>query len=204
MKLFFMPTSPYVRKVRVTAIETGLDSRIERVLALVVPEASAELLAENPLGKIPTLVTDGGETLFDSRVICEYLDSLHDGQRLFPAEGGSRWRALRWQALGDGILDAAVGVRYEVLRPEGERSQAWLAKQRAKITRSLAALGEETEALSSAPMTIGQIAIGCALAYLDFRGAVGEWRTSYAPIAAWHDSFSQRSSMKATVFADPS
>src|SRR4051812_16443664 len=107
MKLDFGGASPFVRKVTVTTIETGLDKKIERIPSPVLPtKLSPELAAQNPLVKVPTLVTDGGEVLYDSAVICEYLDSLHDGKKLIPASGGERWRVLRAQALGDGILDA--------------------------------------------------------------------------------------------------
>jgi len=120
VKLYFSAASPYVRKVMVSAIETGLDKKIEQMPTSVVPtKPNADIARDNPLMKVPTLVTDGGEALFDSRVICEYLDSLHDGRKLIPAAGGDRWRVLRLQALGDGILDAGIISRYELaIRPQ--------------------------------------------------------------------------------------
>jgi glutathione S-transferase len=112
MKLYYSSASPFVRKVTVTAIECGVDKKIERHPTQVVPvKPNAELAHDNPLMKVPTLITDGGEILYDSRVICEYLDSLHDGRKLLPASGGERWRVLRLQALGDGILDAGILIR---------------------------------------------------------------------------------------------
>ena len=114
MKLRYSPTSPYVRKVMVTAFETGLHDRIERV-PTDIREPRPDFLADNPLGKVPTLITDDGVPLFNSRVICEYLDSLHDGHKLFPTEVPARWRTLRLMALADGILDAGVLRRMETL-----------------------------------------------------------------------------------------
>ena len=112
MKLYYSSASPYVRKVMVTAIETGLESKIEKVPATVAPnKPNAEVARDNPLMKVPTLVADGGEALYDSRVICEYLDSLHGGRKLIPASGGERWRVLGLQALGDGMLDAGLLTR---------------------------------------------------------------------------------------------
>lgn len=199
MKLFYLPASPFVRKVIVTAIETGLDDQIERITGTVVPQPLPELLAANPLGKVPALITDGGEALFDSPVICEYLDSLHGGQRLFPAEGGARWRALRWQALGDGIMEAAVLVRYESLRPQNEQSPSWLERQRGKVLSAIAVLDDEAELLRTSPMSIGQITIGCALGYIDFRAADLAWRNQAPALAAWYATFSERPSMKVSA-----
>src|ERR1700758_2890484 len=131
MKLYYAAASPFVRKGTVTAIEPGLDKKIERVPTTVVPvKPNTDLGRENPLMKVPTLVTDGGEALFDSRVICEYLDTLHDGRKLIPAADGERWRVLRLQALGDGILDAGIITRYElVLRPAEKQWGDWIAGQ---------------------------------------------------------------------------
>src|SRR5262245_2649194 len=116
MKLFYSSASPFVRKVMVVAMETGLDKKMETVSTTANPvQVNAELSASNPLQKVPALVTDGGEVLFDSSVICEYLDSLHDGRKLFPPAGGARWRALALMALSDGIADAGIIRRYEDL-----------------------------------------------------------------------------------------
>ena len=134
MKLRYSSASPYVRKVTVLAIETGLDGRIEWV-PTDVWDPSTDLPGDNPLGKVPTLITDGGEALYDSPVICEFLDTLHDGLKLFPPPGGARWTALRRQALADGVLDAGIARRLEALRPEKERSASWSAKQAAVVDR---------------------------------------------------------------------
>ena len=201
MKLRYSPTSPYVRKVTVTAIETGLDGRIERV-PTTPGDAGTDLPADNPLGKVPALITDGGEALFDSLVICEYLDSLHEGARLFPPAGGARWAALRLMALADGTLDAAVARLLEKRRPESERSPSWMERQTRVVERSLDALEDGVAALGEA-ITIGHIAQGCLLGFLDFRVAEEDWRPGRPGLAAWFETFARRPSMTATLPADP-
>ena len=201
MKLRYSPTSPYVRKVSVVAIETGLEARIKRV-PTDIRAPTPEFHRDNPLGKVPTLITEGGETLYDSAVICEYLDSLHDGIALFPPPGGPRWTALRRQALADGIADAGVLVRMEMLRPAGERSRTWIARQTEKVNRGLDALEEEAVALGSA-CTIGHITIGCALGFLDFRMPELDWRQGRIELARWAEGFSARPSMAATIPREP-
>ena len=138
MRLHHNIASPYVRKVMAVAIETGLEDRLEPVSRMMTPvKPDAGLVEDNPLGKIPCLVTDDGAVLYDSPVICEYLDSLHDGPKMFPA-GPARWTALRRQAEGDGILDAALLVRYETfLRPEERRWPEWIEGQKLKFRRAL-------------------------------------------------------------------
>jgi glutathione S-transferase len=139
VKLCFSPTSPYVRKVRACAITRGIDDLIE----LVPTDANAsppEFVAINPLSKVPALVTDDGVALFDSPVICEYLDGVGDGQPMFPVHGAARWRALRLQAMGDGILDASVPRRGEMMKPQDEGRAAWIARQKAAVDRALDAL----------------------------------------------------------------
>ena len=206
MKLRYSPTSPYVRKVLVAAIELGLAGRIERV-PTDTQDRDSGLAEHNPLGKVPALILDGGGVLYDSPVICEYLDSLHDGPRLFPAAGSARWTALRQQALGDGIMDAAVLRMLETLRrPEALRWQRWIAHQTAKVTRALDQFEAEAAKLEGAlegalegPPTIGQIAAGCALGYLDFRFPDLDWRSGRPRLAAWHENFAQRPSMQETT-----
>lgn len=136
MQLFFLPASPYTRKVCVVAIEVGLGDSIERIITNV-REPAPELTSKNPLGRIPVLIADDGQETFDSPVICEYLDSLHDGPKLFPETSPQRWIALRQQAVGDGILDAAVARRFEGRRPEGERSASWMERKKAESIRAL-------------------------------------------------------------------
>ena len=205
MKLRYSPTSPYVRKVVMVAIETGLNERIERLPTMVVPtRVNEEVARENPLVKVPALTTDDGLVLYDSPVICEYLDTLHSGPKLFPEAGAPRWIALRHQALADGILDAAILIRYEGLRPQECRWADWIDGQTRKMRGALAQLDLMLEAgeLGSG-LTIGQIAIGCALGYLDFRFSHEDWRGRHRRLAGWFDDFAQRKSMRDTVPADP-
>src|SRR5512134_2341973 len=155
MKLRYSPTSLYVRKVTVTAHETGLHDRIERV-PTEIREPRPGFLSDNPLGKVPALITDEGLPLFDSRVICEYLDSLHDGHKLFPVDVPARWRTLRLMALADGILDAAVLRRMETLRADKEQAPAWIERHKGKMLRGLDMLEREVPRFNR-QITIGQI-----------------------------------------------
>jgi glutathione S-transferase len=200
MHLHYSYASPYVRKVMVVAIETGQQDALELTARKVVPvAANSEVNRDNPLGKVPCLVTDDGQTLFDSRVICEYLDSLHDGRKLFPAAGRARWTALRRQAQGDGMLDAGILARYEtLLRAEERRWPDWVAGQKAKIARALDALESEAASFGDT-LDIGTIAVGCALGWLDFRYAADDWRAGRPALAAWFGRFAARPSMATTV-----
>lgn len=199
MKLYFSPTSPYVRKVTVLALETGLDAKIERIPAPTTPiEQNPDVAKANPLAKVPTLVTDDGVHLFDSRVICEYLDTLHQGAKFFPA-GAARWTALREQALGDGLLDAALLVRYEgFLRPEDKRWSAWSDGQMKKMRGAMAEIEKLAPGFGDR-VDIGTVSIACALGYLDFRYSHLNWRNEYPQTAAWAAKFFERPSLKATV-----
>jgi glutathione S-transferase len=157
------------------------------------------IVPRNPLGKVPTLITDDGKALYDSRVICEYLASLGGSNSIFPAEGSARWQALVDQALGDGLLDAALLARYEgMLRPEPNRFQPWLAGQMEKIGSCLDVIEAECEGYGER-VDIGTITIGCALGYLDFRFADLDWRRDHPKAARWFETFSARPSMAATA-----
>jgi len=204
MKLHFSPTSPFVRKCTVCAHELGLTERIERLPASAHPvQRDRRIIENNPLGKVPTLLTDDGQALYDSRVICEYLDSLAGGGRLFPADGAARWQALTLQALGDGVADAGVLVRYEdTVRTEGLRWPQWREAQFDKIGTSLAYL-ESHVALLHDRVDIGSIAVACALGFLDFRYADFGWRERYPQVAAWAAQFNQRPSMQASQPRQP-
>ena len=198
MKLRYSPTSPYVRKVTILALETGLDSEIER-LRTNAWDPATDLPSDNPLGKVPCLVLDDGQQLYDSPVICEVLDSLHDGVKFFPPAGPARWTAIRRQALADGILDAALQVVIESLRrPEEFRWQGWIDRQKAAINRGLAQLEREADDLGK-QFTIGEVTIVAALGYLDFRMANDDWRKSHPKLAAWFADVSKRPSVSATV-----
>ena len=199
MKLHWSPRSPFVRKVMIAAHELGLADRFELVRTLVAMDTpNADLMRDNPLSKIPTLVLDDGTALYDSLVICEYLDGLDGHNRLFPAEPGKRRRALRRHALGTGLLDLAILRRNERDRPAARQSPPHLAAFAEKSAATLAALERDAEELSQTPFDIGPIAIGCALSYLDFRFADEPWRLAHPRIAAWHAGFAARPSVIAT------
>ncbi|WP_217474199.1 glutathione S-transferase [Stutzerimonas stutzeri] len=199
MQLIYAPASPFARKVRVLAIENGLMDRLEPVETSVMPVALNERVnAANPLGKIPVLMLDDGQALYDSRVICEYLDSLHDGVRLFPTDAPRRWSTLRLAALADGLMDAAVLARYEkAMRPAERQWDEWLDGQLGKVRRALRAL-EDSAAPLQGPLDIAQIGVACALGYLDFRFAELYWRNEFPALTAFQERFSARDSMRQT------
>ena len=197
MQLYSSPASPFARKVRVSAHELGLDARLQLINITLSPvNPHAGLRTHNPLGKIPALVSDSGETLYDSPVICEYLDALAGGGRLIPAAAAARWTALRRQALADGLTDATVLVRYEqAVRPAALRWQDWIEGQFLKVRTALDALEQED---LEGPFDIGAVSLACALGYLDFRFAEERWRETRPRLAAWYDAVSQRPSLLAT------
>lgn len=198
-RLYASTTSPFVRKVNVTAREVGLAHEIEAVLVRPPPGTNhPQLQRENPLAKIPTLLEEGQPPLFDSPVICEYLDSLHEGRKLIPPGGPERWRVLRTQALADGILDAGILVFYEGIQRPPERAwQPWVDMQRAKAIEGLDALEREVPA-AGAPIDLGQIAVACTLGWVEFRQALGDVRSARPALFSWYDGFRARESMRAT------
>jgi len=198
VKLHYSPTSPYVRKVMACAITRGLDGQIER-LPTNPHQSPPSLLADNPLSRVPCLVTDDGLALFDSPVICEYLDSLGDAAPLFPSQGAARWRALKLQALGDGILDAAVGRRGEQGKPREAARDAWMARQKAVVERAIALLESDPPHRT---LDIGSIAVACALGYLEFRFADEPWREKQPKLAAWYAEFSRNPGIAQTAPKD--
>ena len=198
IKLRYSPRSPFVRKVLVAVIETGQRNSIELVLTRP-SDPQTDLSKDNPLGQIPTLITDDGEPLYDSAVICEYLDSLHGGEPLFPATGKKRWTALRLQALGDGVIEAAVARTMEQhRRPEAYQWEGLHEQQQAKINRALDRIEEEMDLLEGR-VTIAEIAIGCGLGYLDFRQPEEPWRDGHPRLAAWYEQWCARPSMRETA-----
>jgi len=204
MKVLSSPASPFARKVRIVAIEKGLADRVEFVRIVTAPSAPDEQLArDNPLAKIPTLVMDDGRSIYDSLVICDYLDSLHTAVKIIPPGGTRRWEVLTVHALGSGMSDAAVLCRYEnVLRPEALRWTDWTAAQTKKIAAGLDWLDSSISVLGDAAaedVDIGQIAVACALGYLDFRFPEFGWRTAHPGLAGWFAAFSARPSMQQTV-----
>ena len=203
MKLHWSPRSPFVRKVMIAVHELGLADRITCVRTVVATtRPHLELMAENPLSKIPTLVLDDGTVLYDSPVVCEYLDTLHSGPKLIPTELALRMIALRRQALGDGFLDFLLLLRNE--RERAHPSDVHLSTFTTKRQAVLAALEKEAADLARAPFGIGHIAIGCALSYLDFRFSQDDWRTPHPAIARWHRDFAARPSVQATEPVDDS
>ncbi len=200
MKLLHSTASPFVRKVMVFAHETGLADRLALASCVVSPVArDARVVPHNPSGHIPTLLLDGGEALYDSVVICQYLDTLHDGPPLHPPVGIARTRTLCLQALADGIMDAGVLIRFETaLRPEPLHWQAWVDGQGAKIASSIESLRTTWRAHLHGPLDMGVIAVACALGYLDFRLPPQTWRPAAPDLADWYDAFALRPSMQAT------
>ena len=198
MRLRHSHTSPFVRKVAVLLHETGLIDRV--AFDTVDGWSEPDLLTDdNPLSMVPTLLLDDGRCLYDSPVVCEYLDSCHDGASMIPASGDARWQVLQEQALGDGMLDCAVLVFMEtVKRPEDKRWDWWLELKQRAIRRSLDRLEADVDGLAGR-VDLGTISIAVGLSYLDLRGAVGEWRDGHAGLSAWHAQFAARPSMQATA-----
>ncbi len=199
MKLIGSLTSPYARKARIVLAEKKIDYEF------IVDSpwtAETQVSKYNPLGKIPVLVLDDGSTLFDSRVIVEYLDSVTPNNRLFPQGGRQRIQVKRWEALADGVSDAAAAAFLEAKRPEGERSASWIERQRGKIELGVRAMDTD---LGEAPwcqgnaLSLADIACGCALGYLVFRFPDIDWRASCPNLARLHDKLMQRQSFIDTV-----
>lgn len=199
MKIYFSPFSPYVRKCLVVAHEVGLDDRLELLASNANPvDRDRQIIEKNPLGKVPTFIADDGSVLYDSRVICEYLDELGAGQ-LFPRSGAARWNALTLQSLGDGILDGALLARYEsVARPEALRWPAWRAGQLDKADTSLDHLRANPALIAPGRVDIGTLTVACALWYLDLRFPEFSWRDRHGEVASWFGEFSKRPSLQKT------
>ena len=187
MKLYYSGTSPYVRKVIACALACGTLEQIARIDTN--PHVSPpDLLADNPLSKVPCLVTQDGLALFDSPVICEYLDAVGGGS-LFPPPGPARWRALKLQAIGDGIMDAAVLRRMDMGRPAEAARDAAMARGRDAVERALDLLQSDPPANH---LDIGSISVACALGYLDLRFAADAWREGRGKLAQWHAEMAER------------
>ncbi|WP_439816605.1 glutathione S-transferase N-terminal domain-containing protein [Zavarzinia sp. CC-PAN008] len=196
MKLYHSPTSPYVRKVRVVALETGLDRQIELIPSDPWAPGS-EVQQHNPLGKVPALVTGTATgTLFESRLIAAWLIAQAGRTDLLPP-GEARFRILRLEALADGMTDSALARRLEAGRPEGEKSQGFIARQGEKVVHALDALEARADELQA--ITLGSLATACALGYLDFRFAHEPWRDTHPRLADWYAGIAERPSLKATA-----
>ncbi len=201
MKLIGSTTSPYVRKVRIVMAEKKLDYQF---LLDNVWSADTRIAASNPLGKVPCLVMEGGEAVFDSRVIVEYLDTLSPVGKLIPSTGCERAEVKTWEALADGLLDAAILVRLENTfegRKPSERSQAWIDRQMDKVHASLKAMAQglgDKPFCSGIHLSLSDIAVGCALGWLEFRFPEIGWRAEYPNLAKLMDKLAQRASFADT------
>jgi glutathione S-transferase len=187
----------------IAAHELGVAKELTLVRAVVHPaRPNSEVMAFNPLSKIPTLVVGDDLVLYDSRVICDYLEASHGRGRLVPPDGPERWRVLTWQALADGMMETALLWLSERARPDGARQDDIVAGCALKITTTLDRFECDEGFLSAGKPTLGHIAVGSALLYLDFRFAGERWRDSRPRLQAWFDTFSTRSSVAATAFQD--
>lgn len=198
MQLYTSPTTPFGRKVMIQILESGLQDRVEVQTVAGSPLDPGSLpLDRNPLGKIPALVPQGGEAIYDSRVICRYLDQL-SGAGLYPA-GEALWPVLTLEATADGVLEAALLMVYEArLRPEALHYAPWVEAQWSKISRALDAIEARWLPLLGGPLTMAHVAVGAALGYLDFRHAARDWRQGRPGLTAWEKAFSARPAMVAT------
>jgi glutathione S-transferase len=196
MKLHWSPKSPFVRKVMVCAHELGLASRLTLVRSVAaMTRPNPDIMCDNPLSKIPTLVLDNGAVLFDSIVICEYLNELAGGA-LFPPSGDAKWEALRRHALANGLLDILILWRNE--RERSDRSEVLMSAFETKTWACLDGLEHDASALARGPLTIGHLTIGCMLGYLDFRFDTFDWREKVPSLAAWASGLHARPSFRAT------
>ncbi len=203
MTLHWSPRSPYVRKVMIAIHEMGLQDRIKTVRTVAGGTTPHwELMKINPVGKIPTLELEDGTAVYDSPVIIEYLDSLHSGPKLYPTAWPQRLTALRRHALGQGMLDNALPLLGEGFRPADKQSEPHKELWRAKLRACVDALEDEAESLASSPFSVGHIAIGVALGYLDFRFDSLGWRNGHPKLTAWHATFNARPSVAANMPAE--
>jgi len=196
MKLFYSVTSPYARKTRLVAREKGLQDQIKEI-ACNPHEKVPGLSEANPLGRVPTLVLDDGSGLFDSPVICQYLDSLSDSPRLIPKSGPRRWEVLRWEALADGVMDAAYDSVMEGRRPLNEQSPDWIGRWQDEIHTALDAIELDLASLPN-KLRLSHLALAAALDYLDFRLPNLAWRKGRPTCESWYDEFARRPCMLET------
>jgi glutathione S-transferase len=197
MKLCYSALSPFVRKVRVAAIEHNLMDKIE-----IVDSDHSDMFKginpANPLGKVPSLTLENGDVLFDSFVICEYLDSIGSGPSLFPAAGPERWQVLTLHEMANGMTDAAYQRRVDSILPEGEGSPSWSARLKLSMESCLNEMEKQAESYGD-KVNIGTIAVGCALGYHDFRFGDEQWRNGRPKLTKWYDGFAARPSMAQTA-----
>lgn len=196
MRLFMSPGSPFVRKCRIVIREKGLTSRVEEVTLDFPYKTDPAHLAANPIGQVPALVGDDGQAFVDSPLICEYLDSLSGSPRLVPTDGPARWRALRNEALADGVMEMAVKMVMESRRPDGERSETWVGHWSAGLKRALD--GAEAQAPDPQTLDIGSISLAIAATYVEFRHPSADWRKGRPRLAALRDALEGRDSFRET------
>ncbi|MCX7561352.1 glutathione S-transferase N-terminal domain-containing protein [Sulfitobacter sp. F26204] len=203
MKLHWSPRSPFVRKVEIALHEADLVDKVTRVRSVValIAAPNPDVLVDNPLGQIPTLVPQTGPPLYDSRVICEYIDGLSEKTNLFPTNADDRFWHLHWQALGDGLATILITLRNERLR-EGGGSHVMRAALETKARASIAALTGDSTQLKASEFGIGHIAIACALGQLEFRFRDSNWRAAHTGLAAWFDELETRPSIATTKVVD--
>jgi glutathione S-transferase len=200
MKLRFSSGSPFVRKVWVAALETGLADDIERVMVSPINPEDVKS-SPSPLGKIPCLETDDGMVLYDSPVIMNYFNSLLDDNKLIPPEGAAHWTTLRRQALGDGMLGCTVNVFVEKMRKPERQSKGWIVHNKAAVDRAINSLESEVPDMTNV-IDAGTITLAVALAFFDQHFPDDSWRADHPQLAAWSDDFNQRPSMRTTVLGD--
>lgn len=192
MKCYMTGNSPYARKIRVAAIESGLGDEVEWVT--LTREERAELVpAMNPLGKVPVAVLESGQVLLDSPVICAYVDSLNRGPKLIPESGDERWAVLTLEALGDGLGEAVIGVSQEAQKPDDKRTQGVVDRQAGKANSGLAALDKQAGDFNEPPL-MGEISVACALGYMEYRDVVPGWRETYPALSGWYANILKRQS----------
>lgn len=197
MKCYATANSPYARKVRIAAIETGLHDEVE--WKMITREERAEIIPGiNPLGKVPVAILDAGDILFDSPVICAYVDSLNNGPKLIPETGSERWAVLTLEALGDGLGEAVIAASQEDDKPDGKRSQGIVDRQQGKVKSALTNLDSQAASFRDPP-SMGEIAVACALGYLEFRDVIPGWRDSYPSLGGWYTEILKRRSFVQTA-----
>lgn len=207
MKLYYSNTSPYSRKVRLVAREKGLEEKMEEILVNPFSDDKDGLIAANPLGKIPTLSLDNGTALYDSSVICEYLDGLTDNPMLIPAKMGDnsaeRFTILRWQATADGMTDAAYNLVMESRRTKEDQSQQWMSNWSTEITRVLVFIESHIKELNDSDhMTLAHLALASAISYLEFRLPENLSDSVGSNTMDWYENFKARPAMQDTVLRD--
>jgi len=195
MKGFATANSPYARKVRIAAIETGQPDLIDWTM-MTREERAAQVPAVNPLGKVPAVIMEDGSALYDSPVLVEWVDSLHSGPKLIPESGPERWKALTLAALGDGLGEAVIAVSLERAKPDP--SQTIIDRQGGKANTALAALNVNCGTFNDPPK-IGEIAVACAIGYMELRGLLSGWRDDCPALAAWYNAINQRPAFSATA-----